>query len=839
MKSPVITLAELNTVYKDLIDRINVASVYNFKDEITITQMMNTNTKSDVAIGDIYEIHNILSENDIDIANTLNLQEHDNIACKKALTKGTKLSLNPDENNYWGNYWTEIGSYMQLADDKHNGFVSISTQTFSGTKTFLDDVIVGKTLTVNGSNPNTGNVTTSILKITGGESSVNTLTATTLKVNDTATVQNIEGPNTTINVIKGGTTTVNTIDGIGPDGNKDYADFKVNGIVTCKNFDLSSSDLTLNAATTVNSIQHKSCILKPSGDVYCANFIATGRNITANQVDSTIKQIDNSDAVLKASGIVSCVNFDASGKSITAKTIDSIISNIDNTDGVLNVSGSIKCSTLDATGQTIEAKKATSKIKNISSDTATLSDVTSVKCGTLDLGTHQLTVNDTTTFSKISTSTSTSPSLYMSGTLTCGDVTLQGSDTDKPYMPLTVNSGTTFSSISKISDKSNLNLKVFDTITCGDFNNGSYSITTNNSLTFSSIDNTDITGNPSTTSKLKSTGTISCKDFNLSSSSITSSMSSGITFSSISNASKLSASGEIKCINFDLSNSNISSNTANQSITFSSITTGSNSTLNSTGKISCIDFSNTSGTITTSNDSISFSNITGSGTLNVSGTLYCGKLYASSGSGTVQVPTVNLGDGTNTIPITLNTSKSGTNTNQKYWSNCVVIGDTNISDPDSKDRGDLIVNGHIFAKKVHNAVWNDLVDCIPVDDDIQLEYGYCYCFDGENYHKSNKHCDPQFIGIHSDTSGMRMGERPCKTLDVAISGFVLAYVDRYESGTPLVCGKNGRLEKATVFDKIFKPYRIIATYWKDENEEKYGPEFSKIKVNGRNWVKIK
>lgn len=804
MKSPVITLAELNTVYKDLIDRINVASVYKFKGEITITQMMNTDTKSDVAIGDIYEIHKILTENDRDIANTLNLQECDNIACKKYLTKGTKLSLNPDENNYWGNYWTEIGSYMQLADESHNGFVSTDYQKFSGHKEFTDDVTVGKTLTVSGSNSNTGNVTTSILNLIGGESNVNvnTLTATTLKVNDTATVQNIYGENTTINVIKGGTTTVNTIDGIGPDGNKDYADFKVNGTVTCGDFNLHSSNLTLNAATTVNSIQHESCILKPSGTVYCTDFISTSKSITANQVDSIIKQIYNSDAILNASGTVSCVNFDASGKSIVAQGAPSIIKNVNTKTGVLNVSVSsensesyIKCSTFDATGQTIEAKQATSEIKNISSTTATLSGVSSVKCGTLDLGTYQLTVN----------------------------------------------SGTTFSSISKISGSTDPTLNTSGSITCGNFNNSSYSITTSNDITFSSINNIDSsTTKPSTRSILKSTGTISCTNFDLSKSSITSSMSTGITFSSIGNASKLSASGEIKCVDFDLSSSNISSTTSNQSITFSSITTGSNSTLNSTGKISCTDFSNTSGTITTTNTgNTTFSNITGSGTLNVSGTLSCKNLSASSGTGTVQVPTVNLGDGTTTIPITLNTSKSGTNTNQKYWSSCVVIGDTSISDPDSKDRGDLVVNGHIFARKVHNAVWNDLVDCIPVDEDVQLEYGYCYSFDGKKYHKSNKHCDPQFIGIHSDTSGMRMGERPCKTLDVAISGFVLAYVDHYKSGTPLVCGKNGRLEKATIFDKIFKPYRIIATYWKDETEEKYGPEFSKIKVNGRNWVKIK
>lgn len=786
MKSPVITLAELNTVYKDLIDRINVASVYNFVNSITITDMMNTNTESDVAIGDIYEIHDISTENDIDIANTLNLQNHDNIACKKALAKGTKLSLNPDENNYWGNYWTEIGSYMQLADADHNGFVSTDVQTFKGEKTFLNKVIVGDTLEVQGN----GTVSPSILNITGGSSDTKTLTTDKLNVSGTVAVQDLYGLNTTLTINTEGTTTVNTIDGIiGSDGSKKYADFNVNGTVTCENFNLNSSNLTLNSDTTVNYIYNTSCILNPSGKVYCTDFISKNNSITTNE-DSTIGKIDNTTATLNASRDIFCVDFNASGWSIIANGDTSTIKNINTTTGVLNVSGSsINCLTFDATGQTIEAKQGTSIIKNISSTTATLSDVSSVKCGTLYLGTYQLNVNDNTTFSTISTS----PSLSMSGTLTCGSVTLK--DIDNSYKPLTVNSDTTFSSISKIPGE--------------------------------------------TDPVLNTSGTISCTDFNISSSSITSPMSTSITFSSIGNADKLSASGEIKCINFDLSGSNISATTANQSITFSSITTGSSSTLNSTGQISCQDFNNTSGTvITTNTGDTTFSNITGSGTLDISGTLYCGNLYASSGSGTVRVPTVNLGDGTTTIPIYYNGANpdlsDSSHVNELGYSKYVSIGDGQDT-----SRGDLNVNGHIFASKVHNAVWNDLVDCIPVDENVQLEYGYCYSFDGEKYHKSNKHCDSQFIGIHSDTSGIRMGERPYKTLDVAISGFVLAYVDHYKSGTPLVCGKNGRLEKATIFDKIFKPYRIIATYWKDETEEEYGPKSSKVKVNGRNWVKIR
>ena len=40
-------------------------------------------------------------------------------------------------------------------------------------------------------------------------------------------------------------------------------------------------------------------------------------------------------------------------------------------------------------------------------------------------------------------------------------------------------------------------------------------------------------------------------------------------------------------------------------------------------------------------------------------------------------------------------------------------------------------------------------------------------------------------------------------------------------------------------DKIKYPERVIATYWKSESNEEWGPEGDKIKVNGRKWVKVK
>ena len=158
-----------------------------------------------------------------------------------------------------------------------------------------------------------------------------------------------------------------------------------------------------------------------------------------------------------------------------------------------------------------------------------------------------------------------------------------------------------------------------------------------------------------------------------------------------------------------------------------------------------------------------------------------------------------------------------------------------------------VSTGGIYARSgiksdtgVYNAVWNDLADCIPVDDECKVEPGYCYCFDGEKYYKSTKYLDEGIIGIDSDTYGMNMGRKPgLNQMDVAVAGFVLAYVDKeYKPGTPLTCTENGYLTEIKGEDKIEYPERIIATYWKSESADEWGSDSRKVKVNGRKWVKV-
>lgn len=150
-------------------------------------------------------------------------------------------------------------------------------------------------------------------------------------------------------------------------------------------------------------------------------------------------------------------------------------------------------------------------------------------------------------------------------------------------------------------------------------------------------------------------------------------------------------------------------------------------------------------------------------------------------------------------------------------------------------------NATIEAGRVWGAVFNDLADAIPVGEGDILDAGYCYGFDGEHYTKTSEYMQKSCIGIHSDTYGFKMGHEEGKEkLNVAVSGFVLAYVDKeYEVGTPLTCTADGHLTEIKFEDKMKYPERIVATYWKDEPNEEWGPEDKKVKVKGRRWVKVR
>ena len=225
-----------------------------------------------------------------------------------------------------------------------------------------------------------------------------------------------------------------------------------------------------------------------------------------------------------------------------------------------------------------------------------------------------------------------------------------------------------------------------------------------------------------------------------------------------------------------------------------------------------------------------------------------GKLYASEFVGNLSGRATNA---TNAKSIS-----DGTMTLYAQYSNEVNFGGSNDAGTiyfgyraaDSKPIPSVFVFGGtgsgsatIKAGAVQGAVFNDLADAIPVGEGDVLEAGYCYGFDGEHYTKTSAYMQKSYIGIHSDTFGFLMGHEEGKEkLNVAVSGFVLAYVDKeYEVGTPLTCTTDGYLTEIKFEDKMKYPERIVATYWKNEPNEEWGLEDKKVKVKGRRWVKVK
>lgn len=155
-------------------------------------------------------------------------------------------------------------------------------------------------------------------------------------------------------------------------------------------------------------------------------------------------------------------------------------------------------------------------------------------------------------------------------------------------------------------------------------------------------------------------------------------------------------------------------------------------------------------------------------------------------------------------------------------------------------QGGMGVQGKVFASQVWGAYWNDLVDCIEVPENTELDFGYAYCFDGKNYYKARKYLDDGFIGIHSDTAGFYMGKKShLKQMQVAVAGFVLVHIDQiYPTGTPLTITEGGVVTQMQPEDLKLYPHKMIGTFWKEEKEDKWGPEDHKINVNGRHWIKI-
>ena len=211
---------------------------------------------------------------------------------------------------------------------------------------------------------------------------------------------------------------------------------------------------------------------------------------------------------------------------------------------------------------------------------------------------------------------------------------------------------------------------------------------------------------------------------------------------------------------------------------------------------------------------------------------------------TSTITTITEGDTTTIEGVGAIDAKSMTLKNTATGTSSLIIENTlgNKTPGDDGTATALYCTGGISAAKVYNAVWNDLADSIEVPQDTELEYGYCYKYKNGKVYKTDEYADPNVLGIHSDTAGMVLGIKPShiKCINLAVAGVVLAYVDNeYECGTPLVATKEGKLTKANKMTRVLHPERIVATYFRKENNDFWGPSSNKIAVNGRSWVKVK
>ncbi len=218
-------------------------------------------------------------------------------------------------------------------------------------------------------------------------------------------------------------------------------------------------------------------------------------------------------------------------------------------------------------------------------------------------------------------------------------------------------------------------------------------------------------------------------------------------------------------------------------------------------------------------------------------------VYINSSLVPTKIDTISLGDvSTSKTVATFKTNGATTAVRIEGGSN--VTNSTLASVNESAAlvvKGGIVATSGITAEKVYHAVWNDISDAIEVQDSLDVAPGFCYYFDGKEYHKTSKYCQKGIIGIHSDTAGDVLGKKgKHKELDIAIGGFVLAHVDReYTPGTPLTSTKDGLLTKMKRYHVVKYPERLVGEYWKPESEEEWGAEDHKVPVCGRHWIKVK
>lgn len=930
-KSPIVTLNGLNTVYTDLLKRIEaLGNIYHIKGSFdTLEELIDGVTEA--TEGDAYNVVNDRLDKD---PTDRDVEENANYVCIKGYTG---VGVCTREN--WTEYWFRINSAFEVANDKSLGLIRIyganegdtpsntgnkvvdfvsrkllldeddkayvnipvasndtygvvdtHAQTFAGNKTFegeghfksgvhitgkletasasgslcsliiaptdadteVGDVYVGGTLTVandgvfnnvegtshklvlNGANDDKDYAGSPIVKDTSTIGNMNV--GGTLTVSNSANVKTVEASNATFNIIEQAdikkfkaienlsdgvanltvkqTATVGTV-------NAGTATFNINDEATIAN--LSATNLNVNNDNITFTDEEK----KKWNQVNTLNVTSTDTSNPAELNVSTRADISNVSATNLNATTINANEFNggtgaSKGKLNLSYGTSASVENI-NSSGILNCSN-INVNEVSSSDGTLVFTDTT-KNSTVSSIQKTNDRQTTIKATTIDVekiysSNGILEFKDTSTVSKIESKADSTPARNTVINATTIDVaTLTGREGTSDKNLTFTNSAT----VATIANKSTeLKAKVIDVQALkGSTDNGT---TINKDLTFTnSATAYDVIGSQTLTAKTidvqalkgsNNNGTTINKDLTFTDSAKVATIA--------NNTTTLTA----KSIDVQALKGSSDGTTINKDLTFTNSATVSNITDTQTLKAKVIDVNKLS---------------SNSGTLNV------------GDGGTVNTDGVSIDGSTgNVVATTFEVRSAGKFSNESgatKLSTALHIANSNGNKATASNISSspaLQVDGSIYApriggEKVYGAVWNDLVDCIEVDDECELEYGRCYAYNNGKFTKTSKYADKSYIGIHSDTSGFEMGDKgDVKQLKSSVAGYVLAYVDaEYPSGTPLTCSKHGVLTKAHFLTRILHPEMVIATYWKNEPKFVWGAEGNEIEVKGRHWVKIK
>ena len=928
-KSPIVTLNGLNTVYTDLLKRIEaLGNIYHINGSYDTLDALIKDKKS-AEKGEAYNVvHDRPYDNPKDYPEGYDpvvddpIEENANYVCYNGYTDGACTIEN------WTKYWFRINSAFEVANDKSLGLirlfgtgkgdtsstttdkfvnrellldtedrayvsipvaspytygvVDVNAQAFKGEKTFNDSATFEKGATITGklSTSSVSDATNSLviaptdadtevgdvyvggtltvvndavfndvkgkdhsLLLTeandtldyGGhpvnsENSPSTSTignmnvGGTLTVSNSANVKTVEASNATFNI--NNEATINTLKAIGATSadtanltvgstaevgtvNAESATFNINEKATIAN--LSATNLNVKNGNTDFAYKDSEDVSKVWNQVNTLNVTSTDTSNPAELNVSTRADISNVSATNLNATTINANEFNGGtgankGKLSLSYGTSANVKNITCT-GTLNCSG-INVSTVSSSDGTLmfEQSSTVSSIQRIATTRETTINATTIDVKTLKGSSDGTTIDKDLTFTdsaEVTTiankSTEVNAEVIDVNKVYSSQGTLEFTDTTQNSI---------VSSIQKTASRDTvINATTIDVKTLKGSSDGT---TIDKDLTFTDFAKVKNIENKETT---LTADTITVRE--LSGSGKTLTFTGAATIKDVEGKQKLTADtitvGELSG--------------SGKTLTFTDAATVSNITDTQTLKATVIDVNKLS---------------SNSGTLNV------------GDGGTVTTNGVSINGSTgNVVATTFEVRGAGTfekkADNVVNLTQALYIASPNASGSvPSATSYALGVNGGIYAprikgEKVYGAVWNDLVDCIEVDDECELEYGRCYAYNNGKFTKTSKYADKSYIGIHSDTSGFEMGDKgDVKQLKSSVAGYVLAYVDaEYPSGTPLTCSKHGMLTKAHFLTRILHPERVIATYWKNEPKFVWGAEGNEIEVKGRHWVRIK